>query len=242
MNILDSHHFLNNLKNLGVDINFETILSNQYLKFLNKNSTIIDVGGHSGLHSNIFKNIIDSSGKVIFIEPLDYIVDKSIFSNNIVYYNCAVSNYIGDAEFILASGTPQESGFKERIYNNPLLANPKKIKVKVSTIDEIMKDYSACDYIKIDTEGSELLCLDGATETIKKYKPIISIEYGYPSYSVYGFTNESLWKKSKEIDYEIYDIFLNKIDTFELWSKICDLSTWDFFLIHKDKSLKNIKI
>jgi FkbM family methyltransferase len=233
MNILDNHNFLNDLKKLGVNIDFEIILSNQYLKFIKNDSLIIDVGGHSGLHTKNFKNIIGPSGKVLFIEPLDYIVDKSIFANNVIYFNCAVSNYIGDAEFVLAQGTPQESGFKERMYNNPNIANPKKIKVSVNTIDEIMKEYSSCDYIKIDTEGSELLCIDGAMNTIKKYRPIISIEYGYPSYNVYGLTYKSLWDKCQEINYDICDIFLNKIETLELWSKICDLSSWDFFLIPK---------
>lgn len=235
--ILNQHNFLNNLKRLGINIDYEIILANQYSKFLNKNSLIIDVGGHTGLHTKNFKNIIDSSGMIIFIEPLDHIVDKSILSKNIKYYNCAVSNYIGTSDFIFASGTPQESGFRERIYNNPDIANPKSISVMVSTIDEIMKNYSSCDYIKIDTEGSELLCVDGAVETIRKYQPVISIEYGYPSYSAYNLTKESLWNKCKEIDYDIYDIFLNKIDTLELWSKVCDLSTWDFFLIHKNKKI-----
>lgn len=233
-----NHQFLNELKNLGVFINFEDILSVQYSRFIKKDSLIIDVGGHSGLHTNRIKELI-TSGKILFIEPLDFIVDKSIFNKNVVYFNCAVSNYIGNAEFILAEGTPQESGFKERIYNNPSIANPKRIKVNVTTIDDIMINYSSCDYIKIDTEGSELLCIDGAIKTINKYRPIISIEYGYPSYSVYGLTYKNLWDKCIEIDYSIYDIFLNKIDSLDLWRKICDLSTWGFFLIPNEKTLKN---
>jgi hypothetical protein len=38
MNILDNHNFLNDLKKLGVNINFEVILSNQYLKFIKNDS------------------------------------------------------------------------------------------------------------------------------------------------------------------------------------------------------------
>ena len=77
----------------------------------------------------------------------------------------------------------------------------------VSTIDEIMKNYSSCDYIKIDTEGSELLCVDGAVETIKKYKPIITLESWKDHYGSVdiNYTKE-LFKNLLDIGYDIEHI------------------------------------
>ena len=44
----------------------------------------------------------------------------------------------------------------------------------VKTIDSL--GYTAVDFIKLDVEGSELAALKGATETIKRSKPILMVE------------------------------------------------------------------
>jgi FkbM family methyltransferase len=45
--------------------------------------------------------------------------------------------------------------------------------VEVNTIDNIVKE--KVDFIKLDIEGAEQDAIDGAKETIKKYKPILAI-------------------------------------------------------------------
>ena len=68
----------------------------------------------------------------------------------------------------------------------------KKItQIKTQKIDTIIKDQNLDGYsllIKLDIEGHELQAIEGAKNTIKKYKPLIIIEL-----SSYIFNN----KKSK---------------------------------------------
>ena len=64
------------------------------------------------------------------------------------------------------------------------------------TVDSLALE--ECDFIKIDTEGSEILVLIGALETIKKYKPIIFFEHTDKNVS------EEM-KKILNIDFEIPD-------------------------------------
>jgi hypothetical protein len=47
--------------------------------------------------------------------------------------------------------------------------------------------------IAIVAEGAELSILKGAVECLERFHPIISIEYGEPSYSAYGLTADSLY-------------------------------------------------
>ena len=48
----------------------------------------------------------------------------------------------------------------------------------LDTLDNIFYDHDICvDYIKIDTEGHEYFILQGGEKTIKKYRPMIQLEY-----------------------------------------------------------------
>ncbi|MCQ4908386.1 FkbM family methyltransferase, partial [Phascolarctobacterium faecium] len=48
------------------------------------------------------------------------------------------------------------------------------VEVEVITIDSLK--LSACDFIKVDVEGMELTVLQGASENIRKYRPILYVE------------------------------------------------------------------
>ena len=49
--------------------------------------------------------------------------------------------------------------------------------VKTKTLDEILKDKTRVDFIKIDTEGNDGKVLMGALKTIEKFQPVIIFEY-----------------------------------------------------------------
>ena len=57
--------------------------------------------------------------------------------------------------------------------------------------------------IMLDVEGAELGALQGATETIAKYHPVIQVES----------TNEEITKLLKNYGYEIYKQVENTLDT-----------------------------
>jgi hypothetical protein len=47
--------------------------------------------------------------------------------------------------------------------------------IKIRTLDSL--DLPGLDFLKIDVEGAEGLVLQGAAQTIKKYKPVIFFEH-----------------------------------------------------------------
>ena len=96
-------------------------------------------------------------------------------------------------------------------------------------------------YIKIDTEGGEIDIIKSAFELITRDRPFISVEYGEPTYSVYGYDKDTLWKLCKELGYSIFDILLNKIETLDEWLTICDSIYWDYFLI-PDEECDNFEL
>lgn len=79
------------------------------------------------------------------------------------------------------------------------------------TIDSL--DLPGCDLIVLDTEGTEPLAIDGAMQTIEKFKPVLMIEdrdisrhYGY---------REGWWKEIKGY-------------------KLADRAHRDVILVHED--------
>jgi FkbM family methyltransferase len=48
--------------------------------------------------------------------------------------------------------------------------------IQITTIDDMLRRYDSCDLLYLDIEGAEYKALLGATETIKKYHPVIALE------------------------------------------------------------------
>ena len=74
---------------------------------------------------------------------------------NVTLYNLAPSNFVGRSSFVHATGTPEESGLRERtIYTAPDQARPMPIEVAVSTLDLTIADWPRLDYIKLSIEAA----------------------------------------------------------------------------------------
>ena len=61
------------------------------------------------------------------------------------------------------------------------------------------------DFIKIDTEGSELFILEGAIKTINKFKPLIQIETNSTSKKLFNYDKSKIFIFMKNLGYKIYD-------------------------------------
>ncbi|MCM8787757.1 MAG: FkbM family methyltransferase [Candidatus Omnitrophica bacterium] len=237
-NIRLKFFFLNLLKKIYY-LNYEKVLFLNYSKFLQEGDVVIDIGAHTGLHSDNFIKIIGKKGELHCFEPLpeafSQLKNKYSIYKNVFLHKLALSNFKGKKNFFYAKGLPEESGLKKRFYTMPGKENIKIIKVDVSKLDYFVKNFKKINYIKIDTEGAEIDIIKGGINLINKFKPIISIEYGFPTYSVYGYKRDNLYFLAKDIDYLICDLGGYVINSLEEWKKVVDKVYWDFYLIPKEK-------
>ena len=156
---------------------FEKHVADFIKKNLPKGGVFVDVGANIGNNSLIASKI---ASRVIAIEPNPIILERlkqNINLNslkNIVVYDYAISNFIGEAEFFI----PDENYSNQGVASLSLRENIplKKIKVKVITLDELLKNERRIDLIKIDVEGYSKEVIQGAKEIIKKFKPVIIYE------------------------------------------------------------------
>lgn len=120
--------------------------------------------------------------------------------------------------------------------------------VKVSSIDEVVRDYNIenVDFIKIDVEGFELNVLKGALNTISNYKPELLVEYsktyqcGYSplelvrllkkiNYKIEILNSEDFWcfpTNSKHIKFDIHKIIRNVLRHLILYLKHNNVSQY----------------
>tara|TARA_B110001454_G_scaffold82672_1_gene79427 strand:+ start:1114 stop:1866 length:753 start_codon:yes stop_codon:yes gene_type:complete len=154
--------------------------------FVNEDSTVVDVGAHIGVFA------IPASmkaKKVLAFEPViesfarlsDHIVLNS--AENIVPYNFALGEDHSLAEleycpkFNTGAATLNISRGSLQIPDLGDEHAPPTYPILVKTLDSL--DLEACDFLKCDTEGCELLVVRGALETIKKFRPVMVMEHNY---------------------------------------------------------------
>lgn len=156
-------------------------------KYINSESIVLDIGANIGIFT------IKCASKCKYI----YSYEPYIENYNLLIKNIHVNNYnniipnlfgIGDKLDITKINwiTPNNFGAigldisldknsDYCKYISSITDNKNKQTVLINTLDNL--NFDKVDFIKIDTEGCELLCIKGGINLIKKNKPILLIEH-----------------------------------------------------------------
>lgn len=218
----------------SMSINWEAILAYQYRHALPKPRTVVDVGAHRGMHTANFVNWAQS---VVCFEPIPALAGElrqKFKKCAVTVHPLALSNYVGDASFMINDKVPSESGLQVRTDAKGRGFNAySTITVRVERLDNFHLE--RVDFIKLDCEGAELFVLQGAETTIERCRPLMSIEYGAAGYSAYGLRRESLYEWSRKERYAPADLFGYVLDDRHLYDQCVDRYYWDFFLIPRER-------
>ncbi len=217
---------------------WEHVLEAAYRRFLKPGDTVVDVGAHVGRHLLRMVEAVGPAGRALAFEPLPFAYERLralSLGPRAELHNVALSDHTGVTDFIHAEGTPEESGIRERRYNHPDLARPKRIQVQVRRLDEFTAALDRVDFVKIDAEGGEVGILRGAPETMRRFRPVFSVEYGGAAYGAYGHTPETMYELAREFGYTPCDLFGAPIASVETWLRVCDFVMWDWFLVPDER-------
>lgn len=182
----------------------ELKLVKSYLKtYPSHNHTFIDVGGHIGTQSLPYSRLFQ---KVIAFEPnlkSYHFFKENIKRNhiqNITLYNKGVFNTTTTCKLIQHSRCNSGCFYIKECEKND------KDAIDVIKLDDLeIPENENVDFIKIDTEGSEIYVLEGATELIMKDKPLIQVETNSNSDKYFGYPKDRIFEFLKQHDYKIYD-------------------------------------
>jgi hypothetical protein len=162
-------------------------------------NTCIDVGGHIGTTSLPYSRLFSH---VIAFEPNP--VSHGFFAENIklnslkniTLFNKGVYN---KSTTCMVRKHGENSGC---YYIQECTKNESSI--DTVKLDDIEYD-APVDFIKIDTEGSELYVLEGAADTIAKHKPLIQVETNHCSSRLFGYGQERILEFMSQNNYRIFD-------------------------------------
>lgn len=159
-------------------------------------NTIIDVGAYQGRVSKSLHRLFPSA-KIYAFEPIEqnYIkLEKKLTSKNIILNKIALSNKVGQSTFYMNKYTPASSLLQiEEEYGEkfPFMANASEIKIGTTTLDSYFKnkEIDKLVFLKVDTQGTENLILQGGRKFLKNVS-IIHIETSFE----YMYKKQGLFK------------------------------------------------
>jgi FkbM family methyltransferase len=171
------------------------IVKKYFYMFPHKNRTYIDVGSHIGTTIMPYTNMFS---RIIGYEPFSNFnyLSKNIKLNNIT--NCEIYNYgIYQKN---CKGNILKHGNNSGCY---YFTEDEAGTFLCKSLDSEMNNLNITDvdFLKIDTEGSELFVLKGGMELIKKYKPFIQFELNELSKKLYKITENDIISCLSEIGY-----------------------------------------
>jgi FkbM family methyltransferase len=145
--------------------------------FLRLGSVFIDIGANVGVYTLKAAKEVGDAGLVVAVEPFIGTACQlltNVRSNgcrNVRVRNVCVGRNTQEAKLYLNKGKPHSFGLLP-------VGNAESISVLSVSLDDLSRweSLQRLDYLKIDAEGAEAAILEGAIETIARFRPVVQVE------------------------------------------------------------------
>ncbi len=185
---------------------YESRTLNIIISIMKQSSVFFDIGANTGLFS-LLASSTDNISKIYSFEPLDSAYNlfeeniKLNGFNRIKNNKTALSDFDGESVFNIYMGDssiPLGSSLRNDVGDTSLYS---EIKVKTEKLDTFVNanNIDSIDLMKIDTEGTEDKVLEGAINSIKKFRPVMFCEV-----LAHTKTEPGIHKIMDNMDYKYY--------------------------------------
>ncbi|MBK23170.1 MAG: hypothetical protein CME70_04115 [Halobacteriovorax sp.] len=171
-------------------------------KHIADGDVFLDVGANIGHFSFYFKKKYPNL-KCHLFEPIPWLGDciqTTIEKNKITdveHHKVALSDHSGDDEFFIDTfNDGGHSLLKDKVSKRG--STGKSVKVKLKTLDSY--NFEKVDFMKVDVQGAEKLFIQGAKQTIQKFRPKMLIEVS----SKESLSFLKFLEKETGISYEVF--------------------------------------
>jgi len=158
------------------------VVRDQYCakEFIKDGSIVIDAGANVGVFARFAARLAKGAGRIYAFEPVPETFRRLTAETKghatIALFQKGLGSEITEKKMHYSYSSLGTSTVEDSPFTINDGERTERAEIQITTIDEFVKSHSLprVDFIKIDTEGYEKKVLEGARETIKKYKPVIS--------------------------------------------------------------------
>jgi FkbM family methyltransferase len=152
-------------------------------------NVVIEAGARTGRSTRLISSLVGAGGVVIAVEPNPYCIPRLVRIarnlHNVRILNMALGDRTGSAPLWTKHAIDPAASIKSKG-----VVEPRKIIVKISTLDDLLAQLPRVTALIIDAEGAEVEILRGARQTLKSIR-MISVE-------IHNFLDESIEKQVNE--------------------------------------------
>lgn len=180
-------------------------LVNKVMPYVKNNKVMIQAGGNCGL---ILSTFVKNFEMIYTFEPDPinfYCLNQNVQESNVIKMQCCL-------------GDRYETVETQQLIRPQLLHDIGGVHVKgkgftpTIVIDDL--NLLHCDLIQLDVEGYEYKAISGMTNTIRKFKPVLCIEFCEKWLNRYDTSSEKLISLIEDLGYEQVDSYgVDKIFT-----------------------------
>lgn len=202
-----------------------------------KEDTIIDIGANLGYFSFIFGNIIDNTGALYCVEPVEpfrNILKKILPAQKNIYI---LPFALGDKdEANITMGMPAwleglgylRHGTVSVLNENDISQNKFVFTATIRKADDVFKDFKKIDYIKCDIEGYERIVIPCLKKILVKHQPLVQLE-------TWGEQLPQMLSFFDEIGFSPYHLNNNRLVACQQMN-FDEIADSDILFVHKNKT------
>jgi FkbM family methyltransferase len=206
-----NHHLSGDISQCTyVDARYEPNEMYAMSKLIGPGMVVVDVGANEGIFTLMAAKLVGGTGAVVAFEPSPRDRDRLVANlsanalTNVRVHPEALGRAAGKALLQVAGAEhPGHNTIGGFAYSDT--AKAYSVEVDVKTLDDIAaaENLTRLDLLKIDVEGSETAVLQGARESLRRFRPIVVAEAQEASLRQLGSSVSELLELLRASDYEV---------------------------------------
>lgn len=207
---------------------FEPLETKLFKNSLREGMVVLDIGANIGLFTLISAKIIGEAGHVYAFEPSQdnfQILERNVllnhFNDKVSLIKAAVASETMSGKLLLAKDGGSHSITFSGVKNNVPIED-----VDFVRIDDFvqLRSLSRIDVIKVDAEGADFEVLKGAVETLRKFSPMLFVEFAERTLCKFGTTPKEMLDFIISFGYKPYRITKSGLKSLEIDSDISNIN------------------
>lgn len=158
-----------------------------FLSLVARGDVVLDIGANEGYYTTLFSHLVGEKGSVHSFEPvpptfelLSGTVRQTVMHRNVSLVNAAVGEAGQQPVTMYVPGDVSGQASVKR-HNAGAWRDCQDVRsfqAESTSIDEYVAAHGIgkIDFIKVDVEGYELMCLKGASRTLIEFGPLLFLE------------------------------------------------------------------